>query len=128
VALKVGIFGAGTIGGLIGAELARAGVEVGLVARGAYLAAMRADGLRLQIDGDERRARPRCTDAPAELGVQDYVSIALKAHDISDAVESMRPLLGRQTCVVTASNGLPYWYFYDVDRTPKAMTLETAAP
>ena len=123
--MKVCIFGAGAIGGLIGAGLARVGVEVGLVARGAHLAAIRADGLRLQIDGDERRVRPRCTDAPGELGVQDYVIIALKAHDISGAVESMRPLLGPQTCVVTASNGLPYWYFYDVDRTPKLMTLDT---
>ncbi|HVP87344.1 MAG TPA: 2-dehydropantoate 2-reductase [Casimicrobiaceae bacterium] len=126
--MKVCIFGAGAIGGLIGAELARAGVEVALVARGPHLAAMRAQGLRLQIDGEERRVRPRCTDVPAELGVQDYVIIALKAHGISDAVESMRPLLGPQTCVVTASNGLPYWYFYDVDRTPKLMNLETVDP
>jgi 2-dehydropantoate 2-reductase len=126
--LKVCIFGAGAIGGLIGAELSRAGVDVGLVARGAHLAAMRAHGLRLQIDGEERLVRPRCTDAPSELGVQDYVIIALKAHAISGAVESMVPLLGAQTCVVTASNGLPYWYFYGVNRTPKEMTLEAVDP
>ena len=126
--MKVCIFGAGAIGGFVGAELSRAGVEVALVARGAHLAAMRAHGLRLQIDGEERLVRPRCTDAPAELGVQDYVIIALKAHAISGAVESMVPLLGPQTCVVTASNGLPYWYFYGVDRTPKDMTLEAIDP
>src|SRR5207249_6574454 len=57
-------------------------------------------------------ARLPCTDDPSELGVQDYLVIALKAHMISDAAESMLPLLGPDTCVVTASNGLPYWYFH----------------
>ena len=126
--MKVCIFGAGAIGGLIGAGLSRTGAELSLVARGAHLEAMRARGLRLQIDGEERLVRTRCTDNPAELGVQDYVIIALKAHAISGAVESMLPLLGPQTCIVTASNGLPYWYFYGMDRTPKDMTLETVDP
>jgi 2-dehydropantoate 2-reductase len=87
--LRVCIFGAGAIGGLMGAGLCRTDAEVSLVARGAHLAAMRKHGLRLQIDGEERLVRPRCTDAPAELGAQDYVIIALKAHAISAAVESM---------------------------------------
>jgi len=126
--LKVCVFGAGAIGGFVGAALAGTGVEVSLVARGAHLAAMRAHGVRLQIDGEERIAHPICTDAPAELGVQDYLIIALKAHAISDAVDSMAPLIGTRTCVVTASNGLPYWYFYGADRTPKHMTLEAVDP
>ena len=125
--LKVCIFGAGAIGGLLGVELARTGTDVSLVARGPQVAAMRANGVRLLIDGEERIARPRCTDAPAELGVQDYVIIALKAHSISDAVDSMTPLLGETTCVVTASNGLPYWYFYGAGWTP-GETLETVDP
>ena len=126
--MKVCVFGAGAIGGFVGAALAGTGVEVSLVARGAHLAAMRARGVRLQIDGEERIAHPICTDAPAELGVQDYLIIALKAHAISDAVDAMAPLLGTRTCVVTASNGLPYWYFYGADRTPKHMTLEAVDP
>ena len=126
--MKVCVFGAGAIGGFVGAVLARTGVEVSLVARGAHLAAMRAHGVRLQIDGEEHIAHPICTDAPAELGVQDYLIIALKAHAISDAADSMAPLLGTQTCVVTTSNGLPYWYFYGADRTPKHMTLEAVDP
>jgi len=126
--LKVCVFGAGAIGGFLGAELSRTGVELSFVARGAHLAAMRAHGVRLQIDGEERVAHPTCTDTPAELGVQDYLIIALKAHAISDAVESMAPLLDSGTCVVTASNGLPYWYFYGADRTPKQMTLEAVDP
>jgi len=126
--LKVCVFGAGAIGGYLGVELARTDVDLSVVARGAHLAAMRAGGLRLRIDGEEHVAHPRCTDAPSELGAQDYVIIALKAHTISDVVESMIPLLGARTCVVTASNGLPYWYFYGAGGVPKGTTLETIDP
>lgn len=123
--MKVCIFGAGAIGGLVGAEMARAGVDVSLVARGEHLAAMQAHGLRLQIDGEERVAHPKCTDDPAELGLQDYVIIALKAHAISNAVDAIVPLLGPQTCIVTASNGLPYWYFYGAKGLPEGTMLES---
>ena len=109
--MKVCIFGAGAIGGFLGVQLASADVELSLVARGAHLAAMRANGMRLQIDGRERIARLQCTDNPVELGVQDWVIITLKAHAIPDAVDSMRPLIGRETSIVTASNGLPFWFF-----------------
>ncbi|MEO8739930.1 MAG: 2-dehydropantoate 2-reductase [Casimicrobiaceae bacterium] len=110
--MKVCVFGAGAIGGYLGVALAAAGAEVSLVARGAHLSAMRDHGVRLQIEGTEKVAHLRCTDDPTILGKQDYVIIALKAHDISPAVESMLPLLGPETHVVTASNGLPYWYFH----------------
>lgn len=126
--MKVCVFGAGAIGGLVGVELARADVDLSVVARGAHLAAMRARGLRLQIDGEERVVHPVCTDAATDLGVQDYVIIALKAHAISDAVDAIAPLLGPQTCVVTASNGLPYWYFHRTDGLPQGTTLETVDP
>ena len=126
--MKVCVFGAGAIGGFVGTELARTDVDVSMVARGAHLAAMREYGVRLQIDGEERVAHPTCTDVPAQLGVQDYVIIALKAHAISDAVDAIVPLLGSRTCIVTASNGLPYWYFYRADRSPEGMTLETVDP
>ena len=122
------VFGAGAIGGLIGVEMARAHIDVSLVARGAHLAAMRARGLRLQIDGEEHVAHPPCTDVPSELGVQDYVIIALKAHAIADAVDAIIPLLGPHTCIVTASNGLPYWYFDGVENLPRGTTLESIDP
>jgi 2-dehydropantoate 2-reductase len=115
--MKVCIFGAGAIGGYLGVGLANAGIDVSLVARGAHLAAMRKDGLRLQIDGEERVARVPSTDNAAELGPQDFVVIALKAHSIPDAVDSMLPLLGSETTIVTAANGLPYWFF-DVGGVP----------
>jgi 2-dehydropantoate 2-reductase len=126
--MKVCVFGAGAIGGYLGAQLARAGVDVSLVARGTHLAAMRAGGLRLQIDGEERVEHLPCTDQPAELGEQDCVIVALKAHQIGDAVEAMLPLLGDETSVVTASNGLPYWYFQGADGPLCDAPLESVDP
>lgn len=110
--MKICIFGAGAIGGLIGGQLARAGVDVSFVARGPHLQAMQAHGLRLRIDGAEHVVRVPCTSNPAELGPQDYVFITLKAHSVPGAVESMRPLLHADTAVITGVNGLPYWYFH----------------
>lgn len=109
--MRICVFGAGAIGGYLAVELARAGVDVSVVARGPHLAAIRENGLRLLIGAESHVARIACTDTPAELGMQDYVIIALKAHAISDAVASMVPLLGPETSIVTASNGIPYWYF-----------------
>ena len=114
--MKVCVFGAGAIGGYLGVCLARSGAEVSLVARGPHLEAMRASGLRLQYDGEEHVAHLRCTDNAAELGEQDYLIIGLKAHQIDGAVDAMLPLLGSSTSIVTASNGIPYWYFHGDER------------
>lgn len=110
--MKVCIFGAGAIGGFLGVLLQRAGCDVSLVARGAHLEAMQANGVLLRMGGEEHRARPYCTDNPDILGPQDYLIIGLKAHSVPGAVERMSPLLGNDTSVVTAVNGIPYWYFY----------------
>lgn len=109
--MKVCIFGAGAIGAFLGVHFASAGADVSLVARGAHLAAMRSNGVRLHIDGAERVARLPCTDDPSALGPQDWLIITLKAHSIPEVVDSMVPLIGPRTNVVTASNGLPYWFF-----------------
>lgn len=126
--MKVCVFGAGAIGGLLGAHLARAGVEASLVTRGAHLAAMRANGLRLEAGGEASIARLQCTDEPTELGAQDYVIIALKAHSIPAAVDQIVPLLGPDTCIVTASNGIPYWYFYGIGGRFSGMRLGSVDP
>jgi 2-dehydropantoate 2-reductase len=110
--MRVCIFGAGAIGAYLGVQLAGAGAEVSLVARGPHLAAMRRNGVRLLIGGAERVAQLRCTDDAAELGAQDFVILALKAHSIPAVVDQVRPLLGPDTAIVTAVNGIPYWYFY----------------
>jgi 2-dehydropantoate 2-reductase len=126
--MKICIYGAGAIGGYLGVELARAGADVSLVARGAHLAAMRAHGLKLLIGGEERVIAPRCTDNPAELGVQDVVIICLKAHSVTGVLEQMQPLLGSRTRVVTAVNGIPYWYFYRHGGIHENTTLESIDP
>src|SRR5690348_5857689 len=107
--MRVCIYGAGAIGGYMVALLQRAGAEVSLIARGPHLEAMRRNGVRVRKDGIEIVAHPYCTDDPAELGPQDYVVIGLKAHSVPDAVPSMQPLLGNDTGVITAVNGIPYW-------------------
>jgi 2-dehydropantoate 2-reductase len=126
--MKVCIYGAGAIGGYLGVQLALSGADVSLVARGAHLAAMKANGLKLLIGGEERIAHPRCTDNPAELGVQDVVIICLKAHSISGVIEQMKPLLGSHTRIVTAVNGVPYWYFYKHGGEFEGSTLESIDP
>ncbi|WP_041801604.1 2-dehydropantoate 2-reductase [Rhodopseudomonas palustris] len=126
--MKVCIYGAGAIGGYLGVQLALSGADVSLVARGAHLAAMKANGLKLLIGGEERVAQPRCTDNPAELGVQDFVIICLKAHSITGVLEQMKPLLGPNTRIVTAVNGVPYWYFYKHGNQLEGTMLESIDP
>src|SRR6267154_4711298 len=126
--MKICIYGAGAIGGYLGVQLARAGVDVSLVARGAHLAAMRANGLKLQIGDEERVVRPRCTDNPAELGHQDFVIVCLKAHSITGVLDQMQPLLRPHTRIVTAVNGIPYWYFHKHGGTYEGSMLESIDP
>lgn len=126
--MRICMFGAGAIGGYMGVLLARAGADVSFVARGAHLSAMRANGARLRIDGEEVVAEVKCTDDPRELGPQDYVFITLKAHSVPGAVESMLPLLGKHTAIVTAINGIPYWYFYRHGGDLEGTTLESIDP
>ncbi len=114
--MKVCIYGAGAIGGYVGAELSRAdGVEVSLIARGAHLAAMREKGLTLQLADETRTVELNCSDDPAELGPQDFVIIALKAHQAWEVADQMAPLFGPETAVVTCQNGVPWWYFHGIE-------------
>jgi len=111
--MRICIFGAGAVGGYIGARLCLADqAEVTLIARGAHLAAMREKGLKLLSEGEEHVVHPRVTDDPAEAGPQDYVIVTMKAHSVPPAVDRMSPLLGEDTAVVPAVNGVPWWYFY----------------
>ena len=126
--MKVCIFGSGATGGYMGVELARAGAEVSLIARGAHLQAIRENGLKLLVGEEERVAHAPATDDPKELGPQDYVIIALKAHSIPGAVESIAPLLGNDTAVVTASNGIPYWYFHQHGGALQNSVLQSVDP
>lgn len=110
--MNVCIYGAGAIGGYLGVELALSGVDVTLIARGPHLAAMQAHGLTLLINGERKVARVRATDNPAEAGRHDYVVLGLKAHSVPPIVAGIAPLLDAETAVVTAQNGVPWWYFH----------------
>ena len=125
---RICIYGAGAIGGYLGVQLALAGEDVTLIARGPHLEAMQRQGLKLLIDGEERLAHPRCAVDPAEIGPQDYVFITLKAPSVPGVVEKLLPLLGPETAVVTAVNGIPWWYFYQLEGPWQNYRLESIDP
>ena len=126
--MRVAIYGAGATGGYLGAGLALSGVDTTLIARGPHLEAMRRDGVRLLIEGRELVAHPPCTDDPAEAGPQDFVIVTLKAHSAPGVVDAMQPLLGPDTAVVTAQNGVPWWYFHRVGDPWEGLRLESVDP
>ena len=113
--MKVAIFGAGAIGGFLGARLAQAGVDVTFVARGPHLVAMQANGVTLRSGEDSVTVRPRCAATAAEAGVHDYVVVTLKAHGLPSAAASIAAMMGPDSALVTGINGVPYWYFYGLD-------------
>ncbi|HZU58613.1 MAG TPA: 2-dehydropantoate 2-reductase [Actinocrinis sp.] len=109
--MRICVLGAGAIGGFIGARLAASGVQTTALARGATLEALRTHGWRVQ-DGTELLTAPvHASDSPAELGPQDVVVIAVKAHSLAAAASNAGPLLGPDTIVLTAMNGVPWWFF-----------------
>lgn len=114
--MKICIFGAGSIGGYLAAGLAGVdGVELSVIARGAHLDAIRSNGLTLVKDGEETVAHMQGSDDPATLGPQDVVFNCLKAHQAWQSADSMAPLLGDDTTVVTCQNGVPWWYFHGLE-------------
>src|SRR5689334_2040596 len=109
--MKICIYGAGAVGGLMAAWLARSGHDVSVVARGAHLDAIRRGGLRLRSGEAVDAFKVRASDDPRELGAQDYVLVTVKAQSLTSVAQSIGPLLGSTTCIVTAMNGVPWWFF-----------------
>ncbi len=127
--MKICIFGAGAIGGLVGAKLALKGdAGVSLIARGPHLQAMRERGLILKSESGETTVKVAATSDPAELGPQDFIFLALKAHSIPGILASLKPLLGPDTAVVTAQNGVPWWYFYKHGGEYEGRRIEAVDP
>lgn len=111
--MKVAVVGAGAIGGYLGVRLADAGEEVTLIARGANLAAIRANGMKLILeDGRELLAGVRAFDKTSEAGPHDVVLLTLKAHQVAAIAPELRHLCHDKTTIVTMQNGIPWWYFY----------------
>ena len=126
---KICVFGAGAIGGYAGARLALKGeAEVSLVARGAHLAAMQSNGLILKQGGDTFTIRARATDDARTLGPQDFIILTLKAHAVSGAIDALQPLIGRDTAILFAQNGCPWWYFYKHGGPHDGHRLESVDP
>jgi 2-dehydropantoate 2-reductase len=108
---KVCIYGAGAIGGWLGVGLARAGCTLSAVARGATLQALQAHGLRMQRAGETLAVPVTASADPTALGVQDIVIVAVKAPAMADVARGIGALLGPGTIVLTAMNGVPWWFF-----------------
>jgi 2-dehydropantoate 2-reductase len=105
--MKVAIVGAGGVGGYFGGRLAQAGEDVVFIARGEHLRAMRRKGLQVDsINGDFRVDRVLATDDPATVGEVDYVLVAVKSWQLRDAIETLRPMVGKTTSIVPLLNGV----------------------
>lgn len=127
--MKIAIYGAGAIGAHLGGMLAQTDVDVSLIARGPHLAAMQQNGLLCKFqDGSSFRVTPNATDDPASLGPQDFVIVTLKAHQSPGVVDLMQPMLGPDTAVVTAMNGVPWWYFHGLEGDHAGRSLESVDP
>lgn len=126
--MKICVFGAGAIGAWMGAQLANAGEDVTLIARGPHLAAMQKNGIKVLIDGEERVAHPNCIENPEDAGRQDYVIVTLKAPSLPGVVDKIKPLLGDETAVVTGVNGIPWWYFYQLEGPWENRKIDSVDP
>ena len=126
--MRIAVFGAGAIGGLLAARLAQSGADVTVIARGPHLAAMQADGLKLVSGGETIVTRPRCVADAAEAGAQDFVIVTLKAHGLPGAAPAIARMMGPETAVVTAINGVPYWYFHGLDGPYRDRRVESVDP
>ncbi len=126
--MKIAVFGAGAIGGLMAARLAAAGEDVTVVARGPHLAAMRAHGLRLISGGETIVTHPRACASADEAGVQDAVIVTLKAHSLPGVAADIARMMSAETMLVTGINGVPYWYFHGLDSPWRGRVVESVDP
>jgi 2-dehydropantoate 2-reductase len=108
--MRICIFGAGAVGSHFAVRLALSGHEVSCVMRGPHLDAVRASGLTLRVGDAEFNAKVNASGDPAALGPQDLVISTLKATGVGSLAAGLRPLLGEDTPVVFAQNGIPWWY------------------
>ena len=126
--MRIAIIGAGAIGGYLAVQLARAGEDVTVLARGGTLEALRAHGFRLRTGGEELSAKVNAEADGEAIGPVDYVILTLKANAAPQVADKLPPMLGPQTAVVTAMNGLPFWYFHGVGGEHEGRRIEAVDP
>ena len=126
--MKVCIYGAGAIGGYLGLVLFEAGYDVSLIDQGIHLRAIQEHGLTLRINGESKTAHIPCTDKPETLAKQDYVIIAVKTYSVPEIVMTIPGLLHSGTAVVSVNNGIPWWYFSDMQTSVERTFLESVDP
>jgi len=127
--MKVCVVGAGAIGGYMAVRLADAGHDISVIARGPHLAAIKANGLKL-IEAEQELIASNlvASDKIADLGNQDVVVMALKAHQIIPVVKDLPVLFGPNTVMVTLQNGIPWWYFQKLSGPYADRVVETVDP
>jgi len=128
--MKICVYGAGAVGGLIAAGLARSGHEVSVIARGAHLEAVQSRGLRIQngANGEVQCYAVKAVADPAALGPQEYVIVAVKAPSLPEVAERIAPLVGADTSIITAMNGVPWWFFDRLAFGKGKLRLESLDP
>lgn len=129
--MRVCVLGAGAIGGWMGVKLAQAGHAVSVLARGATLAAIRAEGLRLIEAGETAAVKVAASDKPGDLTADEFpdlLIVAVKSQGLRDAALAAKPLIGPNTIVLTAMNGVPWWFFQRSDRPLAGTALASIDP
>ena len=126
--MRIAVVGAGAIGAYWGAALHRGGAEVHLIARNEHLRAMRENGVQVLSPRGDFVAYPHATDDPADIGPVDYVFLGLKAHSYPSSGPLVEPLLGENTAVLPAQNGIPWWYFHQLPGPYQGRRIEAVDP
>ena len=126
--MKICIVGAGATGGYLGVKLINAGFDVSLVARGAHLTAMKKKGLTLIENDKEITCSPKCSDSMKELGKMDFIFITLKAYSINGLVKEISTMFDENTSVISAYNGIPWWYFFGAEGQFKNYRIKCIDP
>ena len=125
---KICIYGVGAVGGFMGTLLAQSGNQVSAVARGNTLESIKKKGMRLEMDGQVITRPVAISDEPADLGVQDIVIVAVKSQAMTAVAEAIAPLIGPQTLVLTAMNGVPWWFFQGFGDECLGLCLKSVDP
>ena len=126
--MKICIVGAGATGGYLGSKLINAGFDVSLVARGAHLKTMKHKGLTIIENDKEISCFPKCSESMSDLGNMDYIFITLKAYSIPRLVNEISKMFKENTAVITAYNGIPWWYFYNIEGSFKNYRIKCIDP